>query len=146
MQCNLLLVDLNGECGRMNSPTFGTDTRTTAAINPAILNGWSVRPADWQIGASIQQELMPRVSLSVDYWRTWFLNQVVVQQRAYSLADFDTFSITAPRDPRLPVLALPVTFVSDRVKEDERARPLRIGGGVQRGHRAAFVRRQKDCA
>ena len=65
VQCDLLLVDLNGECGRMNSPTFGTNARTTAAIDPGILNGWSVRPADWQIGASIQQELMPRMSVEV---------------------------------------------------------------------------------
>ena len=55
----------------MNSPTFGTDQRTTAAIDPAILNGWNVRPGDWQIGASVQQQLMPRVSVEAGYFHRW---------------------------------------------------------------------------
>jgi len=36
--------------------------------------------------------------------------------------------------------------VHDRVEESERARPLRIGGRVERRHRAAVVRAQEDCA
>src|SRR5581483_10940442 len=47
-------------------------------------------------------------------------------------------------DPSAPSLALPVGFVGDGMKEDERARSLGIRGGVQRGHRAAFVRRQQN--
>ena len=36
----------------MNSPTFGTDVRTKAAIDPAILSGWkgsfsSIRPGNF---------------------------------------------------------------------------------------------------
>ena len=58
----------------MNAPTFGTATRTTAAIDPAMLNGWSVRPGDWQIGASVQQQLLPRVSVEVGYFQRWLKN------------------------------------------------------------------------
>ena len=66
------MVDANGECGRMNSPTFGTEQRVTAAaIDPAILNGWNMRPGDWQIGASVQQQVLPRVSVEVGYFRRW---------------------------------------------------------------------------
>jgi len=101
-QCNLLLVDANGECGRMNSPTFGTNTLTTAAIDPGILNGWSVRPADWQIGASIQQELMPRMSVEVGYFRRWLTNFTTTDNRSLSAVDFDSFSFVAPTDSRLP--------------------------------------------
>ena len=102
VQCDLLLVDANGECGRMNSPTFGTSARTTAAIDPGILNGWSVRPADWQIGASIQQELMPRMSVEVGYFRRWLTNFTTTDNESLGAVDFDSFSFTAPADPRLP--------------------------------------------
>ena len=42
------------------------------------------------------------MSLDVTYWRTWFGNMAVIDSRALSSADYDTFSITAPTDPRLP--------------------------------------------
>jgi hypothetical protein len=31
-----------------------------------------VRPSDWQFGASIQQEVLPRTSVEVGYHRRWF--------------------------------------------------------------------------
>jgi hypothetical protein len=40
--------------------------------------------------------------MDVSYWRTWFYNMAVIDSRALSPADYDTFSITAPSDPRLP--------------------------------------------
>jgi hypothetical protein len=101
-QCDLLMVDANGECGRMNSPTFGTDTRVTAAIDPAILNGWNVRPGDWQIGASVQQQLFPRVSMEAGYFRRWLTHYTTTDNTALSAADFTGFTLTAPSDPRLP--------------------------------------------
>ena len=101
-QCDLLNRSANGECGAMNAPTFGTPTRTTAAIDPGILNGWSVRPGDWQIGASIQQQLMPRMSVEVGYFRRWLTNFTTTDNEALGPDDFTAFSIAAPADPRLP--------------------------------------------
>ena len=101
-QCDLLSRTANGECGPMNAPTFGTATRTTAAIDPAILNGWSVRPGDWQIGTSIQQQLMPRMSIEIGYFRRWLTNFTTTDDQALTAADFTPFSIQAPSDPRLP--------------------------------------------
>jgi hypothetical protein len=101
-QCDLLMVDANGECGRMNSPTFGTDNRVTAAIDPAILNGWNVRPGDWQIGASVQQQLFPRVSMEAGYFRRWLTHYTTTDNTALAAADFSEFALTAPSDPRLP--------------------------------------------
>ena len=101
-QCNLQLLDANGECGRMNSPTFGTATRTTAAIDPAILNGWNIRPGDWQIGASVQQELLPRISMEVGYFHRWLTHYTVTDNQNLGPTDFTAFTLAAPSDPRLP--------------------------------------------
>ncbi|HEY7175033.1 MAG TPA: hypothetical protein VH442_08960, partial [Micromonosporaceae bacterium] len=56
-------------CQASNAQTFGTTALTTAAIDPKLLNGWSVRPNDWQFGASVQQQVLPRVSIEVGYFR-----------------------------------------------------------------------------
>ena len=56
----------------------------------------------WQFSAGVQHEVLPRVSVDVNLFRTWFGNFVGTVDRAVRAADFDTFSITAPRDPRLP--------------------------------------------
>ena len=54
--------------------TFGTSALTTAAIDPNLLNGWGVRPSDWQFGASVQQQVLPRVSVEVGYFKRWLQN------------------------------------------------------------------------
>src|SRR5712691_3218282 len=67
----------NAECGQTNALTFGTTALTTAAIDPKILNGWCARSNDWQIGASIQQQILPRVSIEAGYLRRWLNNFTV---------------------------------------------------------------------
>ena len=52
-------------CAASNAQTFGTTTQTTANIDPKILTGWSVRSNDWQIGASVQQQVLPRVWVEI---------------------------------------------------------------------------------
>jgi len=89
-------------CGAMNNPTFGTATQTTANIDPKILTGWGVRSNDWQIGASVQQQVLPRVSVEVGYFHRWLNNFTVTDNLALTNADFTPYSITAPADPRLP--------------------------------------------
>jgi hypothetical protein len=99
--CNLLDPAANGECGAMSNRDFGS-TRPGVAYDPDTITGWNKRDFNWQFGAGVQHELMPRVSLDVGYYRTWYGNFVVTDNRALSPADFDRFSITAPRDSRLP--------------------------------------------
>jgi len=107
--CDLRLStaqDLRGTggdfCGAMNSSTFGTTAQTTANIDPKILNGWGVRSNDWQFGASVQQQVMPRVSVEVGYFHRWLNNFTVTDNLAVGPSDFTPYSIQAPPDPRLP--------------------------------------------
>jgi len=88
-------------CGQLSNLNFGKPV-FTGSFDPAILEGWGVRPSDWQIGASIQQQLVTGVSVEVGYFRRWLQNFTVIDNLAVNAADFDTFSITAPLDPRLP--------------------------------------------
>ena len=89
-------------CGAMASQTFGTTALTTAAIDPKILHGWGVRSNDWQFGASIQQQILPRVSIEAGYFRRWLNNFTVTDNLSTAAGDFTPYSITAPSDPRLP--------------------------------------------
>jgi hypothetical protein len=101
-QCDMLNPAANGECAASGAQTFGTATRTTAAIDPALLNGWGIRPRDWQFGASVQQQLLPRVSIEVGYFKRWLQNFTATDNLSVVAGDFTPFSITAPSDPRLP--------------------------------------------
>jgi hypothetical protein len=89
-------------CGAMNSQTFGTTTQTTANIDQEILSGWGVRSNDWQIGASIQQQVLPRVSVEIGYFRRWLNNFTVTDNLAVGASDFTGYAVTAPADARLP--------------------------------------------
>jgi len=88
-------------CGQ-GASTFGTTALTTAAIDPKILEGWGVRSNDWQIGVSVQQQVLPRVSIEAGYFRRWLNNFTVTDNLLVGPGDFTAYSITAPSDPRLP--------------------------------------------
>jgi hypothetical protein len=89
-------------CQLSNAQTFGTAQQTTAAIDPKILSGWGVRSNDWQIGASVQQQVLTRVAVEVGYFRRWLNNFTITDNLLTSAADYTAYSITAPSDPRLP--------------------------------------------
>src|SRR5262245_57775888 len=101
-QCDLTNNLANGECGATTQTTFGTSALTTAAIDTGLLNGWGVRPRDWQVGVSVQQQVLPRVSVEIGYLKRWLQNFTATDNLAVASSDFTPFSITAPSDPRLP--------------------------------------------
>jgi hypothetical protein len=91
-------------CDVWSDPNFGR-SRPTTTLDPAILSGWGVRPYDWQFGVSVQQELFPRVSAEVGYYRRWWPiwdGADVTDNVLVNPSDFGRFSVTAPTDPRLP--------------------------------------------
>jgi hypothetical protein len=106
--CNLLdpaAQDLRGSggdlCGVMSNTQFGRNI-LTSEFDPRILAGWSVRPSDWLVNASIQQQLGTRSSVAVTYTRRSFDGFTVVDNRQLGSSDMTPFSVTAPLDPRLP--------------------------------------------
>jgi hypothetical protein len=99
--CDLLNPLANGECGQLNNLNFGKSNITTTYDN-ALRSGRNVRPADWETSVGIQHELLPNVSMNVTYFRRWYVNFQVTENTAVSPADFNSFCITAPADPRLP--------------------------------------------
>jgi hypothetical protein len=100
-ECDLINPVANGECGAMANRNFGS---TAAGLNfdDDLVSGWGKINHNWQFSTGIQQQILPRVSADVSYFRTWFGNFIATRDRALSAADFDLYSITAPVDPRLP--------------------------------------------
>lgn len=97
-------------CGPWSNLNFGSQFNTTR-VNPAVLEGWGVRPFDWQVSLGIQHEVLPRVSVDISYNRRSFRNFFYTDNRAVGPQDFDRVTITAPRHPGLPNGGgYPVTF------------------------------------
>ena len=88
-------------CGAVSNTNFGSNVLTNN-VDPALLNGWGVRPSDWTFSVGVEQRLGRRASLSVGYARRWFDGFSVADNQALSAADFTPFTLTAPPDPRLP--------------------------------------------
>jgi hypothetical protein len=106
--CNLLNLqsqDLRASggdfCGTVSDLNFGLPSSVTA-YNPDTRFGWNTREYNWEFSSSVQHQIVPRVAVDVGYFRRWFGNFRVTQNRATTSRDFDPFSIVAPRDPRLP--------------------------------------------
>jgi hypothetical protein len=81
---------------------FGSDNPNTTIINPEILHGWGVRPSDWQFGVSVQQELLPRVSAEVGYYRRSFQNFFVTDNQLVGPSDYSPWTFVAPQHADLP--------------------------------------------
>jgi hypothetical protein len=88
-------------CGEISNLNFGKNVFNNS-YNPAILSGWGVRPSNWGVGASIQQQVLPRTSVEVGYFVRWFRNFTVTDNLAVTTADYSQYTVTAPSDPRLP--------------------------------------------
>ena len=110
VDCDLLnpaVQDLRGAgqdlCGQ-GDPNYGRN-RPTTTLDSSVLEGWKARPYDWQFGASVQHEIIPRVSAEIGYYRRWwpiYDGADATDNILWSASDFGKFAVTAPADPRLP--------------------------------------------
>jgi hypothetical protein len=99
--CDLANPNKNGECADMDDKNFGTEV-FTRTFDEGLYQGFGKRQYNWGMGLSVQQEVLPRVSVNVGYFRNWWGNWYVVDNRSTELADYTPFSIRAPVDSRLP--------------------------------------------
>ena len=99
--CNLQSPLANGECGALSDQNFGKPT-PSVTVDSAVLNGFGVRPYNWEFSAGVQRQVLPGMSVDFGYFRRWFGNFAVTDNRALAATDYAPFSVTAPVDPRLP--------------------------------------------
>ena len=99
--CDLISPLANGECGVLSDRNFGA-SRPGTTYDPELMNGWGKRQYNWEFSAGLQRELMPRVAAEIGYYRRAYGNFIVTDNRTISAEDHEKFSVTAPRDQRLP--------------------------------------------
>jgi hypothetical protein len=100
--CDLNNFAPNGECGALdNAAIFGTVTPGTT-YDPDLMTGWGKRSFNWEFTTSVQQEIVPRMSVEVQYARRIYGNIRVTDDLSVGPADYSPVTITAPSDSRLP--------------------------------------------
>jgi hypothetical protein len=99
--CDFTNRAANGECGANADQNLGT-LNINRQWDPNYIHGWGVRPDNWEFSVLLNQEVVPRVSVSVGYFRRWFGNWYTTDNLAASAADYTAYYLTAPLDPRLP--------------------------------------------
>jgi hypothetical protein len=90
-------------CGPVtgNGLNFGSVVRTRT-VNPDVLEGWGIRPYDWVTSLSLQQEIIPRLSVEVAYNRRHWGNFFVDDNQNLGPNDFDVVTLNAPQHSLLP--------------------------------------------
>ena len=88
-------------CGAWLTPSFGSSIPGTR-YDPAIMNGWGVRPNNWEFSMGLQHEIMPRLSASFAYFRRIQGNFYTLDNEAFGPNDFTEFSAIVPNNPELP--------------------------------------------
>ena len=104
VNCDLLNPALNGECAAATGPAVNFGKLGAATIvNPDILHGWGVRPNDYQSTFTVQHEIVPRLSTELSYTHRTFHGFFVTDDLNRPVAgSWETYTLTAPSDPRLP--------------------------------------------
>jgi hypothetical protein len=85
-----------------NQLNFGNVGSGLTRVNPDPLHGWGVRENDWQWGVTVQQQVIPRVSVELGYARRWFRGATVTDNQNRTPDQYDSYVVTAPTDSRLP--------------------------------------------
>ena len=60
------------ECGPIDNRSSAATSSVGARFDPDLFSGWGMRPSDWSFGVSVQQEIFPRASVEVGYYRRSF--------------------------------------------------------------------------
>jgi hypothetical protein len=101
---NKSILDANGNI-QFNEVIGGTSNfgQITSRHDPNLERGYN-----WEYSASVQHELMERVSVNAGFYRRQFYNLNVIDNQNLALTDWTPFSIATPTDPRLPLSGQPI--------------------------------------
>ena len=90
------------ELGPSQNLNFGKSVQTTT-VDPALLNGWGLRPYTYETDLGVQHQFASRASATAMFYHRWSGNQIAIANTAVSRSDFTgPFCVTAPTDARLP--------------------------------------------
>jgi hypothetical protein len=109
VNCDLLNPNANGNCGPWLTPTFGQPVAITQE-DRRLRYGWNVRPWNWEFSTGVQQQITPRVSAGVTYYRRVNGGFTVTQNLAVAAQDYQQYKLTVPTDSRLPSSGQTLTF------------------------------------
>jgi hypothetical protein len=93
--CDLVNRDANGECGGYLNQNFGIAVPGTV-YDRSIMEGWGVRPWNYEFSLGVQHEVVPRVSASFGYFRRVGGNFWATDNEALARTDFTEYSATIP--------------------------------------------------
>ncbi len=79
----------------------------TSRPDPDLLRG-----NNWEYNATLQHQLMDRLSMTAGFYRRQFYNLDVTDNTNLAVTDWSPFSITTPTDPRLPDSGAAITMHS----------------------------------
>jgi hypothetical protein len=99
--CDLANRAANGECAAMSNQNFG-GLNITTIYDDNVLRGFGVRGYSWDFTTELQHQIAEGLSVSGGYYRNWFGNFTVNKNTMTTPADYTSYCVTAPLDPRLP--------------------------------------------
>ena len=105
---NKSILDAAGNI-QFNEVIGGTSNfgQITSRPDPNLQRGYN-----WEYSASVQHQLMERVSVTGGYYRRNFSNLDVTDNLNLAVTDWTSFGITTPTDTRLPLSGTPITMYS----------------------------------
>ena len=77
----------------------------TSRPDPDLLRGYN-----WEYNASVQHQLMDRLSVTAGFYRRQFYNLDVTDNLNLAVGDWSPFTIAAPADTRLPTSGAPIAM------------------------------------
>ncbi len=89
------------ELGPLSNSAFGQVNAATQ-YDPATINGFDVRPNNWEVSTTLSHEIVPRVSAEISYFRRAYGHFTTTDNLDVTPSDFTPYCVTAPTDPRLP--------------------------------------------
>jgi len=101
---NGTIFDASGNI-QFNEVLGGTSNfgQITSRPDPNLKRGYN-----WEYSASVQHELMPRVSIIAGYYRRQFYNLQILDNQNVGASEWNPYTIAVPTDPRLPTSGQPM--------------------------------------